>query len=174
MKIIEALKEIPLIEKKIKKNNEDVLRYSATVDNGTPILYFTTLEEQKQKVLSTVQSTKDLVSRRAALRRALALTNAKTEVTIMGLTKTITEWIEYRQFGLTKLKDTFGYIDQSNINARNAASKTPIPDATVGIKVVALYPEEQKNEEMSFLLDLGNSIDTTLEITNATTDLVEV
>jgi len=65
MKIIEALKEIPLIEKKIKKNNDDVLRYSATVDNGTPVLYFPTLEEQKQKVLSTVQSTKDLVARRA-------------------------------------------------------------------------------------------------------------
>ena len=47
MKIIEALKEIPLIEKKIKKNNDDVLRYSATVDNGTPVLYFPTLEEQK-------------------------------------------------------------------------------------------------------------------------------
>lgn len=171
MKIIEALKELPLIDKKIAKNIEFIKKYSAAVNNGRVQLFFADEATQKAQVQGFIQSNVDLIARKAALRRQLSLTNATVQVTISGQRKTIAEWIEYRQHGLDFMKSTYGALDDTNAN--RVAMQTPNTNPAVGVTVVRFYEEEKKNQALAQVLDTQNSIDTSLEITNATTDLVE-
>lgn len=172
MKIIEALKELPLIDKKLERNEALIREIAASVDAGTVAntLKYATAELQTAEVAALVQSSRDLVSRKAKLRRVLSLTNATLTVTIDGETKTICEWIEYRQKGTDRLRGMYG-----SLNDREAFSKlsqTKI-DGTQGVKVVRHYDESQKNAALAMLLELPTKIDTTLETFNATTDLVQ-
>lgn len=171
MKIIHALKELPLIDKKITKNTQLLEKYSAAVANGEHVkLSFKSIEEQTQEVNSLLQSNKDLVQSRASLRRNLAITNATVFVAIDGQERTITEWIEYRQYGLKALMNTFSSL--SDQRAVMEVVKTPA-NPQEGVKVIKFYDEKFKNEELSKIMELQNKIDTTLEVVNATTDLIE-
>lgn len=170
MKIIQALKELPLIEKKIQKNIELIKKYAAAVDNGKVQLFFDTVDAQRQQITSLIQSNNDLVSLKAKIRRDLATTNARTPVTINGKTYTIAEWIELKQHGLENMRNTFAALD--DLQATRAAMTAP-PNPTTGVKVVRFYDEVFKNSQLSEVLELQNTIDTILEIVNATTDIIE-
>lgn len=169
MKLIEALKELPLIEKKVARNVEKLREYASAVDNGKVDLKFSTEALQRKEIESLLQSSNDLANRADKLRRAIALTNANTNVTIKGETRTILEWISFRRntfqlrlSALQALSDT-----ASTQQMRN----TPV-DPAVGIRVVRFYDEKNKNEKIEDLHNLYDAVDSTLEIVNATTDIV--
>lgn len=172
MKIIEALKELPLIDKKLQKNAQLIATYAASVDAGTVYnsLKFPSVEAQTTEVNALLQSTESLVQRKARIRRALAITNAATSVTIGGHTRTITEWIEYRASGINFISDAYSKLQETN--AANDVRNTKF-DGTQGIKVVRHYDEKAKNEKLTQLMEIQSKIDTTLETINATTDLIE-
>ena len=170
MKIIEALKEFPLIQKKIDKKVALIEKYSAELDNGSQSFAFGTEEAQKQEVKSLIQSVDDLVIYESKLRQRLALTNASTLVTIGEQKASITEWIALREKGLyNKIKATTALNDQK---ARTEISRTSF-DPETGIKIVRFYDEKKKNERYDLLTTVQASIDSVLEMVNATTDLVD-
>ena len=173
MKIIEALKELPLIDKKLEKNRQSLAEYASSVDGGTTgnTLKFPTKEEQTAEVAALIQSSQDLVSRKAKLRRALAITNAKVKVSIGGLPeKSIIEWIEYRQKGAEALRACY-----SSLSDNAAASKlnTFKFDGTQGVRIQRHYDEAVRNKLLEGVFDLPTKIDSTLELINAITDLIE-
>lgn len=172
MKIIEALKELPLIDKKLEKNNALIVSYAASVDAGTVHngLKFASVEEQTNQVAALIQSSEDLVARKAKIRKALAKTNATMVVAIGAKTKTITEWIEYRKGGLAALQSAYSRLKDDHVanEVRNVKF-----DGTQGIKIVRHYDEANRNAKLNEILELATKIDTTLETVNATTDLIE-
>lgn len=172
MKIIEALKELPLIDKKLTKNEQLLLTYSASVDAGTIYnsLKFASAEEQTKQVASLIQSSEDLVSRKAKIRKVLSKTNATIEVTIDGNVKTISEWIEYRKAGLNLLQRSYNQLQDNQCIREVQSTKF---DGQQGIKVIRHYDEATRNAKLNAILELASKIDTTLETVNATTDLVE-
>lgn len=173
MKIIEALKELPLIEKKIEKNNQLTKKYSSALVVGEIGQFdFETEEKQRVEVSALIQSTNDLLDRKAKIRRALAITNATVKVTINGVTRTITEWIEYRQKGIDAQIQAQMALDVFNGNQQLDLMQGRV-DVGAGVKLVRFFDEKSKNDEVSKLQDLKAAIDPQLEMVNATTDLVE-
>lgn len=170
MKIIEALKEMPLLEKRINSNVEQIAQYAAGNDIGNGGFVFETAERQRQEVAGLLQSTQDLVDRRAALRRKLYITNTQVMVTIEGQTKTITEWIEYREKGAQLLINAYSAL---NDNRALAQIRTIQYNPEAGIKTVRFYNESDKNAKIQEITKIKDQIDAKLEIINATTDLVE-
>lgn len=172
MKIIEALKELPLIEKKLEKNRQLLTAYAASVDAGTAYsgLKFDTPARQTEEVSALIQSCEDLVARKARVRKALAVTNAGIQVTIDGVTKSITEWIEYNQRGFEALERVYGTLSENHVanEARNAKF-----EPTQGIRILRHYDEKGRNVRLQQIMETKNKIDTTLETVNATTDLLE-
>lgn len=172
MKLIEALKRLPVIEKRIQKNLGLINDYCCAIDNGNMDLAFETPEKQQAEVISILQAVNDLVAEKASLRRRLAMTNAKTVVTIGGMEKTITEWIEYRERGMTNVLQAY-----LNLNTREAESKLRNGNINIdpdkGFKTVRFYDEKQRNEMIERYENIRDNIDAQLEKVNATTDLIE-
>lgn len=174
MKIIEALKELPLIDKKILRNTELIQKYSSEMIAGENYQYvFGSADKQREEVKSLLQSTDDLIARKAKIRRALAITNANVSVTIHGVTRTISEWIEYRQKGIDLQIKALGACNLTNANQQVAAQRGRIEIAEGGIRFERFFDEKANNEATAKLLDIQAAIDPQLEIVNATTDLKE-
>ena len=172
MKIIEVLKELPLIDKKVEKNIELLRKYSSDLIVGeSQSLPFITEEKQKAEVQALLQSTEDLVKRKAYLRRVLSVTNANTFVVIMGQTKSITEWIEYRQHGLDRVRSSLAAL--SNNTAASAMKSLANIAKEQQLRTVLFYDEATKNRKLKELEELLAAIDTNLEMTNATVDAFE-
>lgn len=176
MKIIEVLKELPLIDRKISKIVGHIHTYSSEVMEGQNHEFtFGTAEEQRKHVDSLIQSGNDLVARRAKLRRALAITNAEVEVTIGGMTKSISEWIDYRERGMQDMLNVVSSLSVQNAQSVLRGTGNQTFDASEGIKIVRFYDEAQRNERYNELAEIQGKIDAQLEMVNATTDLtVEV
>src|SRR5258705_12910319 len=82
MKMIEALKELRLLEKKIERNQEYIERYSSMISTQVPT--FTTVEEQRAKVHAFIQENIDHAYRKIDLKERINYTNLMTYVTLMG------------------------------------------------------------------------------------------
>ena len=173
-KIIEALKEFPLIDKKIARNRRQLDGYSSIVlvgDDMKPFdLPFGDMAKQQLEVDALLQSTRDLTIRHGNLKRRLSLTNATVMVTISGETKSITEWIAFRQSGASYLLHAQQALTNSAAEAQVHSRQT---DTSSGFKTHRFFSEKERNDEIERLTDLVGSVDSTLEIVNATTDLLE-
>lgn len=172
MKIIEALKELPLLEKRIEKNIALIREYSSDLDRGDETdLPFVSKEAQKKEVDSLIQSTEDLIKRKGSIRRALAITNSSIDVEINGMKLTITEWIEMREKGLSRLVHTQQALNDSN--AQQKLQRTQV-DLQKGVRTLRFYDEKERNDKISSLLEIQGMIDARLEMVNATTDMMGI
>lgn len=99
MTIHEALSELKIIgdriETAINKNFVMANKVSNKKINGQP------LEEIKKGMEANYQKVTDLIKRRNAIKKAVALSNAKTEVTIDGNKYTVAEAIELNRTGIS-------------------------------------------------------------------------
>ncbi len=173
MKIIEALKELPLIEKKIQSKQEQIARYAAYWE-PTPGPTLASHDEQKHQVDALLQGVYDLAKHQAEIKKRLAYTNSQIKVDIGGVTATISEWISLKESGLPHFINTINHlISSADRISRQAVQGTP-QDAERGFKFNRCYDEKfliERREKCQGILD---SIPATLEIINATTELLEV
>ena len=167
MKIIEALKELPVLDKRIRNQAQQIAEYAGYITSEQPA--FETVEAQRKKVSELLQSNEDLAKRYASIKRALAITNATIEVDVAGEKKTISEWITYKANTHNQLHQTYSAL---NLNAANSRLSSSQIDLTEGVKLERMYSEEYRNKKLEEIRNLNDTIDATLEIVNATTDMV--
>ena len=166
MKIIEALKELPMNAKKIGRNFALIEQYSSSL-NGA--LMFATKEQQEQEIFSLVQANQDLVRRGAHLRRCLAYTNAQVTVNVGGCTRSIAEWQAYRSCGFDNLISTYSAMNDNKARTDSYDNRgTEFPQVTL------FYDEGMKQHDLEVMYSQRDSLDAQLEIINATTDLIEL
>ena len=98
MTIHEALSELKIIgdriESAIRKEFVTVNKKSNKKVNGIPI------DDVVANIESRYQKVNDLIKRRNAIKRAVSISNAKTEVIISGVTYTVAEAIEMNNSGI--------------------------------------------------------------------------
>lgn len=104
MTITKALSELKLLDKRI--NDEICTAQFCTANkhfqrtlNGKPI------EKAKEEMQGTYNKIVSLIDRRNAIKKALTLANAKTEVTINDKKMTIAEAIYFKNSGISLKKD---------------------------------------------------------------------
>lgn len=168
MKIVEALKRLRIIEKKIASNCTEVTKYSAIVSSQKPL--FESADRQRKEVESITQSSMDLVTEYLRLKRRLDLTNLNVMVTINGDSRTIAEWLIVKR----KIADLVIAIwNAQNDSSAQTARRDERMYGTSGqsTNIDRFYSEEEKNNMLRRWHDLKAAIDGRLEVVNATTDL---
>ncbi len=176
MKIIEALKEIPLIEKKINSNCQLITQYASYCSKTGPS--FKDKAEQEKELKSLIQSNVDLAKRQLGLKRILAKTNATLTMKINDLELTIVEWLEYKKKAGELMKKT--YLALSLVNGSNQLGQYTntnqrglTAEMLENAMVERCFDEKAKNTAVAIFQDTLDKISGQLEIFNATTDLVE-
>lgn len=170
MKIIDALKELPLIEKKLQKNNSMLAKYSSYGSHVGP--EFSSEKEQTIQVSGLIASSSDLIKRYIKIKRVLAVTNATIKVTIDDTTMTIMEWITYRNKGAAMFIAIPNSISTKN-GANDINTQKVDLNGGVPVSIVRCYDEVNRVAFAEEYENIRGQVDATLEKINATTDLVE-
>ena len=170
MKIIEAMKKIKDLQRKAEDLREKIKNHSADMDFETPIY-----ENQRQQVRDWIQAHTDIVQEIMRLRVAIQRTNLATRIKVeLGETvveKSVAEWVHRRRdlaqldlacwSAMTKdrlLKE--GTVTQSNGEKRE-------------VKIRRYYDPAERDKRTAVYASEPTTIDATLEVANAVTELIE-
>lgn len=169
MKIIEALKQIKYLTKKCEDIQQKLAIHSADMEYENP-----PFPDMKAKVSEWVQSHGDIVKEIGKLKFRVQKTNVLTSVSVpldgITVTKTIYEWIQRRK-DLSKLElNAWEKLTDRNLKDQNYQQTTGQQSL---LKMRRYYDPSEKEKRVLQLKAEPVCIDTVLEITNCTTDLLE-
>lgn len=169
MKIIEAMKEVKRIDEKLNDLVSKIVQYCADLDFETP-----TYPDQKGKVSEWLQSVHDSTKEAMRLRNAIAKTNQSVRVPIeLGgerVEHTIAEWILRRRL-YAKSEET-AWRGLTDKNLKEGAGKNSSGEV-VTVKIRRYFDPVLRDQKIETFRSEPSIIDRTLEVTNATTDLIE-
>lgn len=169
MKIIEALKRIKTNKDKITDLQMKIKQHSANLSVETPP-YGTTTPD---KIKEWAQSCEDTVQENISLLVAIANTNQQTKVTIeLGgkqVTKTIAEWIWRRREYAAIDFQTWAAMTDRGLKEGKAQTS---PGVETELKIIRHYDINMRDARMAMYKTEPSAIDATLEVINATTDLL--
>ena len=167
MKIVEAMKELKLTEKKMIKNNNSIQKYSSQPSNERP--YFQDEATQKKEVKNLLQSNKDLLSNYLALKKKIEKTNLETTIEMDGVKYTISDLLVLKRRLAKIMIDSFDSMNDKS--AKQSLMSMRGTDSS--IKIERFYDERERMEGLSKWQDFYDNIDSRLEVVNATTDIIE-
>lgn len=170
MKIIEALKQIKLNKIKIAELTERIGQASANMSNEEPVYG----EGTRTKLEGYLQSIRDLTLDNISLLTRISKTNLETQVSIdLGhatVTKSIAEWIWRRREYAEIERSAWRALTDRNLRAGVIKTST---GEVKEVTVVKHYDQEKRDNMVASLRAEPTQIDMTLEIVNATTDLLD-
>lgn len=169
MKIIEAMKRIKSNKGKIGDLHIKISECCANLTFETPLYGVDT----KHKIESWIQTCCDLTQDNVRLLTAIARTNlaTKVEVELGGkfVTKSIAEWIwrrrEYAQYDM----QTYQKLTDRGLREGHAKEST---GTVTEVKIVRHFDPEKRDTMIAMFKDEPHAIDSTLEVINAVTDLI--
>ncbi len=169
MKIIEGMKELKLLRKKMNKNRELIQKYASQV--STEKTYFESKQAQTKEVKSLLQSNADMCATYMALKVKIEKTNLATEINFKNKTHTISELLMYKRVLGTEIIQTYKSLNSQagDHSLRSRFAGVSGKDA----QIERFYSESEKNEQLEYWSDFIDSIDGRLEVVNATTDLID-
>ncbi len=170
MKIIEAMKQIKDLQRKIEDLKGKIKQCSADYDIETPLYV-----DQFGVVQGWVQSISDMCKEILRLRVAIQKTNLATSVAVdLGgntITKTIAEWI-HRRRDLANL-ELSAYSALTDRGLNSLTSFTQSTGENKPVKLRRYYDPAARGKAIDVLKSEPVLIDAKLEVANAITDLIE-
>ena len=170
MKIIEAMKRIKMNKSKIGDLQKKIGQFCANMSHESP-LYGT---GTKKKVDEWLQSCADIAQENVKLLTGIQKTNLATEVTMnLGdkeVTKTIAEWV-WRRREYAPI-DRVTWQKLSDRGLREGVMETSTGEK-VQVSIVRHYDAEARDKKVAMYSEEPHVIDSTLEVINAVTDLVD-
>lgn len=169
MKLIEAMKKLKDLNIKAEDLRKKVAAHCCDLSHETPLY-----PDQRATVDGWIQAHSDLLKEILRLRVAIQRTNLVTDVTIeLGgkqVTKCISEWI-HRRRDLAKLEmDIWSKLGDRGLREGIALNSQ---QQQVEVKIRRYFDAKQKDERLELYRSEPSTIDGTLEVTNAITDLKE-
>ena len=172
MKLIQAMKKIKELQIKAEDLRSKVKQHCADLDYETPPYG----NNQADTIKGWIQAHSDVLKEILALRMAIQRTNLATPVTIelggKGVTKTIAEWIHRRRdLAKADLAMYSGLTDRGLQEGR-------LPPTHAGgeerqVKIRRYFDPETRDVAIELYRTEPTTIDSTLEVINAVTDLIE-
>lgn len=169
MKLIEAMKELKVIIKRIGKNTLQINEYAALPD--TERLHFGTKDAQAKEIKSLIQANADLVDTYLKLKQRIEYTNLKTMVEINGIKYSISEMLVLKRSLAKLMVATFNALNDNQARTRSVSHLGRSEKAPI---VEKFYNESEKTQGQRSWDDLYHAIDSRLEVINATTELIEL
>jgi len=170
MKIIEGMKKLRVIEKRMEKNMEGISKYSSLLNTERP--YFETEDRQKQEVKSLIQANTDLMEEYLELKKNLEYTNLSVTLELGGKKYSISELLVLKRKMARSMIETYESLNARSANMRLSSSRVRGEDKTP--QAIRLYKEEDKNAGLGKWQDIYDNIDSRLEVLNATEDMHEM
>lgn len=169
MKIIQAMKQIKDLKVKADDLKKKVSIYCADLSNETPLYG----ADQKKKIDEWVQGYQDINKEIAKLKLAIQKTNLATEVTIelggIQVTKNIAEWVHRRREGASM--DHLIWLALSDRGLREGTI-TLSNNEKAEVKIRRYFDPSVRDTKVELYRSEPSIIDSTLEVVNATTELV--
>ena len=169
MKIIEGMKRLRVIEKRMESQQRAITEYSSKLSTEMPRAQ--TKEDQAKEVASLIQSNNDLCAEYLKTKRSIEYTNLKVTVELQGKSYCISDLLVIKR-KLSKMM-VATYRSLNDCMAQSRLRSAPKFDGETP-KVEVLYDEREKLENIRKWQDLEDAIDSRLEVVNATTDLVDM
>lgn len=169
MKLIEAMKKIKMLQQKAEDIRNKIAAHSADLDFETPLY-----ADQRKQVAEWLQAHFDILQEILSLRVAIQRTNLATPVTITlgdkDVTKSIAEWIHRR-------RDLAGFDLQAWAKLSDRGLKEGTIQQSTGqtkeVKIRRYFDPVERDNKIELYRTEPHIIDSTLEVTNAITDLIE-
>jgi len=171
MTIIEGLKKLKLIDKRMAKNCDEIEKYSSLLSNEKPI--FGTEQAQSEEVVKLIQSNNDLEKEYCHIKAMIDYTNLITMVTIDDETRSIHNWLTVLRKTGQRLIQTFRSLSTNEANRNQVRYREKDSAAPT---IIRLYNENVKRSGQRKWEDLtsGKTIEGRLEVINATTYLQDI
>lgn len=178
MKLIEGLKMQKTIVRKIEDLQKKIQNHAAYSSLERPVYKDESEPDSPKAQIAQIDrwmhSILDLTKLMATVRIQIQLTNLVTPVTIdingTKITKTIAEWIHWRREFSDTMYRTHQCLGDKGIREGIVNDSQGIKHE---VKIVRCYSPAQRDKNMADYRDMKFAIDSTLEIINATTDMVE-
>lgn len=171
MKIIQALRQIKDLKRKCDDLYKKVKENCADLDSNTP-----SYPDTRRQVTEWIQSYQDSVKEILRLKEAVHRTNLETKVTIeLGgkfVEKSIVAWIERRRNLATMDELIYSALTDRTYKEEYTTKLSPGAPVTIVRRILYFDPVERDNK-MELFRSEPSKINSTLEITNAITDLIE-
>lgn len=165
------MKQVKDLTNKASDLVEKIKLHCADLDIETPVY-----PDQRKQVSEWLQAHADILTNISKLRVAIQRTNLATSVTIeLGdkqVTKTIAEWIVRRR-DLAPLS-LAAWSALTSRNLREGAVPSSNPGAVAReVKIRRYFDPVERDNKVALFKSEPSLIDATLEVINATTDLIE-
>lgn len=170
MKIIQAMKQLKDLAIKAEDLRGKVSTFCADLTIETP-----TYADQTRQVAEWIQAHSDILKEVLRLRTAIQRTNLATLVTIevggKQVTKLIAEWIHRRRDLAGHEMAMWAKLSDRGLKEQNVQTS---PGGTVTeVRIRRYYNPAVKDQNVALYRSEPSVIDATLEVVNATTDLIE-
>lgn len=170
MKLIQAMKQLKELAAKAEDLREKVGKFCADLTIETP-----TYTDQRQTVASWIQCHSDVLKRMGELRLAIQRTNLATSVTIeldgKQVTKPIAAWIHRRRDLATAEHAMWSKLTDRSLKEQNL--QTAPGGAVTEVRIRRYYDPAERDMKRELFRIEPSRIDATLEVVNATADLIE-
>jgi len=171
MMIVEGMKTLRIIEKKMTSNTSDIQQYASQVSTERPL--FETEDKQKRTIRELIQANVDLMKRYLHIKARIEFTNLMTQIEMDGDTYSISELLVIQRKLAAMMFATYNALNDTQGQSRLRMSSQPQVAGDTP-HVVRFYKEEDKREHKRKWQDLMNNITTRLEVINATTPLLDL
>lgn len=171
-KLIEGMKQLRVIEKKMAHNSLRINEYAAIVSTERPI--FDTNLRQRQEVEALIQANTDLAKDYLNLKKRVDLTNIQVKVTIGKGEYSISDLLQIKRLVGKWMRNTYAALNDKLAEQRMAAMRVQLQSADKTPRIERMYDENKKYEGMQFWQGLEDEIEIRIEVINATTELLEL
>ena len=170
--LIEAMKQLRIIEKKMVNNSGSIQRYASMV--STERTLFETESKQKAELKALIQSNQDLMVRYLKFKKQIEYTNLFTSVEIGGIKYTISDLLVIKRKMAQSMLNTFNSLNDKEGNSRLRTFGSSANLSGDRPHVIRFYKEEDKIAGLKVWQDLYDNITSRLEVVNATTPLMSL
>jgi len=171
MKIIEALKKVKDLQRKKDDIKTKVATYHVDYDYETPVYG----DRQKEQIEEWIQAHSDILKEIERLRVAIQKTNLAIQVTIelggKAVSKTIAQWIHRRRDLATEECSIWKVLNDKGL--KEIAKATTTTGESKDVKIRRYYSPQERDQKIEVYRSEPTIIDSTLEVINAVTDLIE-
>lgn len=170
MKIIEGLKKVKELLKKVDDLKDKIKTYCADMECETPVY-----PDQKRQISEWVQSCNDIIKEIGNLKYRIQKTNITVQVPIeivgKTITKSISEWVVRRRELAELQRQVYGSLTDKGLKTSKYQLTHSSPETFV--KVRLYFDVVERDLKLDEYRAEPFAIDSALEIINATTDLLD-
>jgi len=173
MKLIEGMKKIKDLQRKASDLRRKISDNCTLLDYETPEYG----DKQKEKIAEWLQAHSDIIKEILKLRIQIQKTNLATSVDIeLGgktVNKTIAEWIHRRRELADLERQAWAGLTDRGLKEGQLRSSQDPSAAAREVKVVRFFNPEERDGNVELYRSETGIVDSTLEVVNAVTDLIE-